>query len=62
MRVDECGKAAVLKMKTPRSYSEVPRWKSGLPRYSFKLPRWLNMSALVFEEFFDSFGREDLTA
>ena len=56
------GKTAAFKMKTPRSYSEVPRWKLDLPRYGFKPPRWSNMLALVFEEFFDSFGGEDLTA
>jgi len=26
MRMNERGKTAALKMKTPRSYSEVPRW------------------------------------
>ena len=34
MRVDERGKSAALKMKTPHYYSEVPRWKLDLPRYN----------------------------
>ena len=38
-RVDERGKTAALKMKTPSSYSEVPRWKLDLPRNSNKLKR-----------------------
>ena len=29
MRLDEHGKSAALKIKTPHSYSEVPRWKMG---------------------------------
>ena len=37
IRVDERGKTAALKMKTPRSYSEVPRWKLNLQQSVFKL-------------------------
>ena len=39
IRVDERGKIPALKMKTPRSYSEVPRWKLEIMKDAAKLPR-----------------------
>ena len=39
MRVDERGKTAALKMKTPRSYSDVLRWELAIMKDAAKLPR-----------------------
>ena len=43
MRVDERGKSAALKMKTPRSYSEVPRWELAITKDATSLPRTLGI-------------------
>ena len=39
MRLDERGKTAALKMKTPRSYSDVLRWELAIMKDAAKLPR-----------------------
>lgn len=39
MSADERGKTAALKMKTPRYYSEVPRWELAIMKDAAKVPR-----------------------
>ena len=43
IRINERGKSTALKMKTLRSYSEVPRWKSEITRDVTSLPRTLGI-------------------
>ena len=43
MGMDERGKSAAFKMKTPRYYSEVPRWKLAITKDATSLPRTLGI-------------------